>query len=376
MPLWLVGLIIFLASVFQLALDIPAGYLLDRFGYKKMLVVGTAVAIVGVAAFFYGISALSLVVSIFLVAVGWLLFSPGISAYSLSHADRHNSIKFMAYRDIFTSLGIVLSVASLPFIVNASGSTIAMYLSVILIFSLIAIFFAPRDKNIINEKTAPHQKTHHQRRFLISNVSKVIKRLTPASTLLLLLTAASGIFYGIVWFVIPLIISLQIYNGAILSAGLAMFDFSVILVGSFLSNMAKRSLKKMIWGGLLVFSISGFLLGINFGILFVVFAILSTTGNEMASLPLWVWLHELDTQHNKDGLMSGVVNLSGDFGWAVGPLLAGFSYQLFGPTFAITLGAIPIAGVLAVYYFIIKTKAINTPLFKAPTKPHFLRHKS
>src|SRR3989344_8657937 len=37
MPLWIVGLIMSAASVLQLILDVPAGKMLDRFGYRKLI---------------------------------------------------------------------------------------------------------------------------------------------------------------------------------------------------------------------------------------------------------------------------------------------------------------------------------------------------
>ena len=41
-PLWLVGLMIGLAALAQLLLDIPAGHMLDTYGYRKMLKITTA----------------------------------------------------------------------------------------------------------------------------------------------------------------------------------------------------------------------------------------------------------------------------------------------------------------------------------------------
>ena len=93
----------------------------------------------------------------------------------------------------------------------------------------------------------------------------------------MLLNFAGGIFYGAIWFVVPFIIAQAVYNGTFLGVGLAMFDFSVVIIGSILCNMVNKvETKMLIFVGLMVFSVAGFLLGFSFGVLFLVFAFLST----------------------------------------------------------------------------------------------------
>jgi MFS family permease len=267
----------------------------------------------------------------------------------------------------------------LPFVVNAAGGVLAVLLGGALVASMIVLSIAPRErKQISAEKNPnPHLNTHVQRAYFFANASKAIKRLTPASTLLLLLDFSSGIFYGVVWFVIPLIIASALYNGVLLSAGLAAIDFTTIIVGSYLSRLTKsNTLKGLIFAGLVLFSASGFLLGTSFGAVFILFAILSSTGDEMASLPLWVWLHQLDKKHNQDGLISGILELGSELGWALGPLTAGILYTIVGPSWAIALGAIPVAVVLCIYYFSVRKHVIKMSLFIVPPRPHRARHKS
>lgn len=242
--------------------------------------------------------------------------------------------------------------------------------------SFIAICLAPPERRKITLRTNPHERTHHQRRFVLANFSKAMKRLNPASTILVLLNFAGGIFYGVIWFVVPLIIASEVYNGALLGVGLAMFDFSIVILGAFLIDLVeKRDKKIMIFIGMLLFSLAGFLLGLSFGILFLVSAFLSTTGDETASLPLWAWLHKLDREHNKDGMISGILNLFSDLGWAIGPLFAGIVYVFLGPTATIALGAVPIFAVLIIYYVAVQGRMIKVSVFEAPSRPHKQRHR-
>ena len=379
LPVWVVGGVLFMSTMLQVILDIPAGKLLDKYGYKRMLLLGTSGALIGVLVFFYGITLQTFVLSVFLVDFGWLFWTPGTNAYILSNASKTQSIKFMAYRDVFGAFGIVIGVVLLPFVVNAAGGVLAVLLGGALVASMIVLSIAPRERKQINaEKNPnPHLNTHVQRAYFFANASKAIKRLTPASTLLLLLDFSSGIFYGVVWFVIPLIIASALYNGVLLSAGLAAIDFTTIIVGSYLSRLTKsNTLKGLIFAGLVLFSASGFLLGTSFGAVFILFAILSSTGDEMASLPLWVWLHQLDKKHNQDGLISGILELGSELGWALGPLTAGILYTIVGPSWAIALGAIPVAVVLCIYYFSVRKHVIKMSLFIVPPRPHRARHKS
>ena len=51
--------------------------------------------------------------------------------------------------------------------------------------------------------------------------------------------------------------------------------------------------------------------------MFLVAAFFATSGDEMASLPLWSWLHQLDKDHANDGLISGIINFFEDIGWTI-----------------------------------------------------------
>lgn len=377
MPLWIVGILMSIASVIQLSLDIPAGKILDKYGYKKMLSIAAFIFIASTLLLYFGFDALFLVSSVLLASFAWLFLGPGVNAYVLSHAKKTESGRFMASRDIFGSIGIILSAIALPFAIKFSSSTIGLILSLILLASFIFILLSPKDIRKIRPSDNVHEKTHHQRRYLFANLSKAIKGLNPASTLLLSLNFVGALFYGVVWFVVPLVIAHTENNTHLLGIGLGMFDFAVVIVGSLLYTFIDKSNKKrLIFIGLIIFSLASILLGLNYGILFLVFAFLSTTGDEIASLPLWAWLHQLDKNHNEDGLISGIINLFSDLGWAVGPLIAGVLYQLVGPTKTIMIGAAPIFIMAISYYFVMRKNKIKISKKNIPKKPHKPRHKT
>ena len=377
MPLWIVGLLISLGSILQLVLDIPAGMMLDRWGYKRALAWGTFIFVIAGILLFFQFNVPYFIASVFLATIGWLFFGPGRNAYALSHATKKVSGTFMAYRDVFSSVGIVLACLLLPFVVNASNRIIGLIIAAIMILAYISICLSPKDNKKIKLLHHPHERTHKQRVHVLRNLFLAMQKLNPASTLLILLDFTGAIFYGVVWFVVPLIIANAPENTKLLGLGLGMFDFAVVVIGSFLCTVVDRLDKKlMVFIGLLLFSIAGLLLGFSFGLPFLLFAFIATTGDEIASLPLWAWLHRLDKNHNKDGLISGMINLFEDLGWALGPLIASLLYTLIGPKLTIALGAIPILILLFVYELTVRKHLMHISLLEAPKKPHKHRHKS
>jgi MFS family permease len=377
LPLWVVGGLMSLASVIQLVLDVPAGKMLDRFGYKRMLAIGTGIFLLIAVLMIYRLDALFFALSVVLGAFGWLFFGPGRTAYVLSHASKKESGRFMALRDIFGSVGIVLAALAIPFVVNQDSPFIGGVILIILLVSFFAIWFSPKDERKIKLIENPHEKTHHQRRHLFRNLLESIRRLNPASMLLVLLNFVGALFYGVVWFVVPLIIAHSPEQASLLGIGLSMFDFAVIVTGTLLYTLVDKGNKKtMVFFGLFLFALAGLLLGLSDGLLFLVLAFIATMGDEIASLPLWAWLHQLDKKHDQDGLVSGIINLSEDLGWAIGPLTAGILYTSLGPTPTLILGAIPLLFMLILYYLAVKKHTINVSLLNVPRKPHKLRHKN
>ena len=375
LPLWIVGMLMSGGSLLQLVLDVPAGHLLDRFGLQEDAGGRDVRRDIGRARAVLGSHGLLADTERDTCHRGMAFLRPGRNAYPCPTPANLIRLCFMAYRDIAADRHSALLVL-LPFVVNASARTISMVIMSLVGLAFIAICLAPIDRKRIKLSNNPHERTHHQRAFTLRNFGKSIKRLNPASSILLMLNTAGGIFYGVIWFVVPLIIASAVYNGELLGVGLAMFDFAIVVIGAFLINMVEKTEKKlMIFAGLIVFSLAGFLLGTSFGILFLVFAFLATTGDETASLPLWAWLHKLDKKHNRDGMISGLFNLSEDLGWAVGPLFAGIFYTFLGATTTIELGAIPILAVLVIYYVFVHKNVASISVFDGPRRPHKHRHK-
>lgn len=376
MPLWLVGCLIGGGSLIQLILDVPAGYLLDRFGYLKLLKVTTFTFLFAAVCFMFGLTTTTYVLSLIMSTFGWLFFNPGLNAYVLSQAPKEHAGKFISLRDVFASCGIVLSSAILPFVLFLSPQFLGYVIFLLLCVALLTLFFSPKDQASVHAEMKLPTQHYYVRRHYLSTLFLTMKKLNPASTMLLLLNLAASTFYGIIWFVVPLVIVHQAEAG-LLGIGLGVFDLSVVVLGFLIGNLADKINKRtLVFFGLLLFAVAGIMLGFNFGWLFILFGFLATTGDEIAGVSLWSWLHSLDKNHAQDGTVAGVINLFDDLGWAVGPIAAGILYGLIGPTWTIVWGALPIFAVWLIYQFMMHKHPARIPASaEIPLKPHRKRFK-
>lgn len=338
-PVWMAGLLIGGGAGIQMIFDVPAGFILDRFGYIRVLKISTACFLLGGLILLLGITPWTVITSIILATIGWLFFTPGMDAYILTHAPHAVAGRFMAARDVMGSAGVVAGMMIMPFVIHADPHTLALILSIPFCVSLLALTKTPLDTASVHaEQKISHQSFYIRRRF-IHHAIQAVTKLNPVSTALVFHQFSSATFYGVVWFTIPLMIERMARTGA-LSFGLVVFDLAVLLTGFFLGRLTDTWSKQgLIFWGLLLFSLCGMLLGFHFGILFIVFGFLATTGDEMASLSLWAWLDHLDKEHSEDALVAGIMTLFKDLGWMVGPILAGLLFEPLGATWTIVIGA-------------------------------------
>ncbi len=369
MPLWLVGLTVGGSALGQMLLDIKAGSLLDRFGYKRLLQLTTALFALAGMSLAFGLTTATYLLSVFGSTFGWLFFGPGVNAYILSQAPSGGTGKFISLRDVSGSAGLVISCAVLPVVIALAPHQIGILLVIAFMCAFAAVSLSPTDSKAMRERSASRVQTYAQ-------TLAAVRRMNPASTVLLLLNFVAAMFYGTIWFVVPLVISQQAHAG-LLGWGLGVFDFTVVVLGFSLGTLAdKIDRRTLVFFGLLLFACSVALLGWNFGWLFLLFGFLATTGDEMAGVSLWSWLHSLDHEHAHDGTLAGVLNVGEDFGWTVGPAWAGFAYGLVGPSWSIALAAVPIAFTLCIFLVMSKNRGLTSVApTSRPRKPHKRRHR-
>jgi len=373
-PLWMVGLLIGANGLLQLVLDIPAGYILDRFGYKKMMLITTFFFIIATASLLFGLNAFTYLFTVFGSTFGWLFFGSGANAYIINQAEEKSVGRFESAKDVFASFGIVLSSALVIFAVAFSSKVLGYTLIGIFVAAFLVLLVAPGDRQVPKEHRTASKKYQHFHKSVIKQSYDTIMRLRPASLLLVCSSFSASTFYAIIWFVVPLLIANAVHNG-VLGIGLGIFDFSVVVLGFLLGKIVDSFEKKrLILIGLLIFSIAGILLGMNFGFLFLLLGFIATTGDELTGLSLWAWLYNIDTKHESYGLISGIIGLFDDLGWTVGPIIAGVLYSWIGPAWAIAVGGMLISINIAIFFFVVKDP-LPESLISVPRKPHRYRHK-
>ncbi|MEA2701786.1 MAG: hypothetical protein QOE22_495 [Candidatus Parcubacteria bacterium] len=375
LPIWAVGFILGAGSFVLMLLDVPAGHLLDRFGYKRLLKITTILFLLGALVLVLDFNVVTFIVTFAIGELGWLFFGPGVNAYVLSHAPDEDAGKFISFRDVFGSLGVVCASAILGLVLGIPTQAMGALIFALLAIALLALWMSPKDLGRLPARKKIETQHHYIRRTSLFKSVRVLKKLNPACFMLVALSLTSSIFYGLVWFVVPIVIAHQAEAG-ILSLGLGIFDFAVVALGFALGSIADRGNKRtLVFFGVLLFSISAFVLSFSFNWLFLIFGFLATTGDEMASISLWSWLHALDRDHDSDGLIASVINLAQDLGWAIGPAAAGVLYMLVGPSWTIASGAALLFLTWASFQFLARRSPVPIVTGRTPRKPHRLRHR-
>ncbi|MDD3531143.1 MAG: MFS transporter [Candidatus Pacebacteria bacterium] len=374
MPLWVVGFLIGGEAFFQMLLDVPAGHLVDRYGRKRMLGIGLISFLIA-ALLLMQLTVTSYIASIVFSLFGWLFLSPAVNAYLLAYTEHTSSGRFLSFRDTFSSLGMASASIGLVFILALTPASMGLILLVSFLVSAVFLFISPKDKsyNVLEQKL-PAQGFHIRRTFLKDAV-RAFKRLNIASKMLSAYSFSGGVFYGTVWFVVPLLIASDI-STEFLGIGLGVFDFAIVTLGFVIGSIVDRSDKRLlVFYGLLVFAIMGMALGFSFGPLFLLFGFLATAGDETTNLSLWSWLHSLDKEHAHDGAVAGAISFTEDMGYTVGPILAGVTFSVFGPTWAIVIGALPLLVLWVAYSFFVRPVHFELPSLEVPQMPMRRRHK-
>jgi len=378
LPIWVAGLAIGIGSLIQLIFDVPAGFILDRFGYIRVLLVSSFAFLLGALVFVFNFGIATYFISLAFATAGWLFYTPGINAYTLAKAPAEEGGRYMGLQHACASLGIVLATLVLVFFVHAPVWILAIFLVAMFSISLAALASAEKDHGSLADITARHPRhSYYVKRRYLHEVMKAMQRLDPASAILAVENLTGAIFYGVIWFVVPLLVASEM-QGGILGIGLSVFDLAVVMLGAALGKLADRHSKKMlIFMGLLLFSIAGVFLGFNLNLLFLLIGFAATTGDEMASASLWSWLESIDRRHSEDGLVNGAITFFEDIGWTIGPILGGIFFEWVGPSLAIVFGAVPIfmTWLFSLVFLRGKTEPLADPLPLATHSLKPIRHR-
>ncbi|MBP6944763.1 MFS transporter [Patescibacteria group bacterium] len=376
-PIWMVGLCIGAASLFQLLLDVPAGMILDRWGYARLLRFSSISLIMGgVILSIFGLHSWTYLSFILFSGIGWLFFGPGVDAYTLRIAPRTHTGRFMSIRRLTSSLGAVIGATLFTLLLNKPPQTIGIVVAAILACATIVGSLLKKEphRSHIHKATQTHSVTHPH---IFARALHTIKALNPASSMLIFSGFAAATFYGIVSFVIPLHLKDAVHAGP-LQFALSIFDLTVILCGGFIGRLADSNKKRLfVFLGLCLFALSSTFMSMNLNSWFLVFGFMASVGDELLTVSLWSWLNHLNHDHVHDGLIASIIAFFQDLGWVIGPIIAGFAYTRFGASQTILFGAGVVCISWAINSIALRNSAgtiLHTPPSPLPV-PYHDRHK-
>ncbi len=340
LPLWVVGLLIGAASLLQLILDVPAGLCLDRYGYVRLLRLNSfLLSLGGVVLFFFGLQTWTYLIFVFMSGLGWLFFGPGVDAYALMMSPKGHAGRFMSIRRLMSSLGTTIAALLFTVLLPFPTETLAFVIMALLLLDTGVSFFLKQERTSVHAEQKIETHHYYVRRQLLKDIISAIRRLNPASGMLAFSGFAAATFYGIVWFALPLYLT-DLVDAGPLQFGLAIFDLTVIVCGSFIGRLADTKYKRLyVFLGLCLFAVFSTLTGHFLNGWFLVFGFIASVGDELSCVSLWAWMNHLNRDHAHDGLVASVIAFFQDLGWIIGPVVAGFAYVRLGPSWTICLGA-------------------------------------
>ncbi len=377
LPLWAVGVFIGAASLVQLVLDVPAGFLLDRFGYTRLLRISSLVlSLGGIMLLAFGLHIWTFVFLILVSGFGWLFFGPGIDAYALVMAPKSKAGRYMSMRRWSSSVGVVIGTVLFTLLLPLPISVLGTAIAIPLLLGVFVASFLKKEHRPVHTETVIETQSYYVRRTFLKEAFGAIRSLNPASGMLAFSGFTSSLFYAVIWFVLPLYMKDLTQLGP-LQFGLGIFDATVILCGALIGKLADSRHKQVfVFFGLLVFAFFGSLSGLHLNGWFLIFGFIAAVGDELSCVSLWSWMNHLNRDHAHDGLVASLIGFFEDCGWVIGPVLAGVLYTRIGPSWTILVGCSFIFLNWLVSAVVLRrtVRSIFHSPFPPSTKPHRYMH--
>lgn len=350
LPLWIVGLSVAYASLLKLALDVPAGFFLERYGYLRLLRLTTLLFIGAGGVLLFELTPLTFFLTITLGALGWLFFTPGINAYLLSHGPAPIIGKLFGILRASEGAGVMLALIGLPLFVQLSTPALGLIILFPLIGSLGALAIGRRFRMPSTLPEVLSSKIQIQRAGY-KKIRTAFAHLHPVGTALGVHMLCVASFYGIIWFVFTLIIEEGTAKG-VLSASMAALEFATIISGLTIARFVDSGKKKsLIIIGLAGLATTTAFLGTTLAPLLILICLLFSFSDELVRITLWAWIDERAPEEQHHAIVTGVISFLEDLGWAIGPAIAGIFLASSGAPAVLRLGSLIILiGVLIILW--------------------------
>lgn len=343
LPLWIVGLCVGAASCIQLLLDVPAGFMLERYGHLRMLRISTLCFLLAGGSLLLGLSPATYIATVICSALGWLFFGPGAAAYLLTHGPVAFMGRLTALRRMCEAVGITLALLGLEHFSTFPVSVVGLLVIYPMLGALAALVIAERK----GTPTILHKEAHSRRLVAVTPLATlrdVAAKLHPVGTVIALHTFAVSVFYSMIWFLFPLLIVHSSTPG-IFSVALASIDLTVLFVDMPIGMIVDRFAKKpLVILGMVIMAFSALALSQAVSLLVIVLAVFLSLGDEIAIVSLWAWLDARTSKIHHEGIVAGVVTFIEDLGWSMGPVIAGILAAVLSGSQTLLVGACILSG--------------------------------
>ncbi|MEK7105116.1 MAG: MFS transporter [Patescibacteria group bacterium] len=345
-PLWAVGLCVSFASFIEFALDIPAGFVLERYGYLKMLRITTLFFCVAGGALLFGLSPLTYFISLTFGGLGWLFFTPGINAYLLANAPLSIFGRLYGVLRASEGAGIMLATLCLPLLVRLPVPMLGLVMIYPLLGAIVALVIGGHYRM---PNTLPHTvKAKRQVREVgMQKVLGAFRALHPVGTALAIYMTCLSTFFGAIWFVFPILVNAGT-KPTIISTSMSVLEFAMVVAGFTISRLADSKRKKVIvLVSMLVIMTTGALIGFTLHPILILLCFIFSFADELLRTTLWAWL---DTKakaagREEHGIVSGAITFADDLGWMIGPAAAGVLFATVGAQPTIRIMSVVVVGV-------------------------------
>lgn len=318
---WTSGLVIGLLNLYQALIADPlAGGLADRLGSKAVVVIGCLVIALTGLLWIALPTTLPVLVGTSVLLFTAYSFRDEVYAYLLRMSGpSEGGFVFGIAENVF-SLMAFLSTIAIPFFL-APGRWPLVGLMLLLTSTAAALLAAsaPSDKGRASAYYSPLASIRAGWHFVRAN------RMVPL--LQLGYSAFEGLFYGAVWFVIPLQIALD-SSGILGGLSLGVYELVTILGAAYAGYLADRyAWSRLNVLGWTLASLGSVLLLFSSATWWLVVAgAVVAVGNNLFAFASSHALEANDRDHEEDGAFIGLNNLVEDLGYGISPLVIGFLY--------------------------------------------------
>jgi len=339
-----VGLFISLPLFINLIIDLPLGFLFDRLGYKKSIMLGLLLYAVSILIIGFSINVLVIIIASATFAFASGMREGGTTSYLLKIAPKQNQSGYFGIKAFFEDLAYTVGpLLAGCFLLYRNYVFFGVTAIIFLLAFALSLFKLPWTNKKSSSSLAKihshahryhsarlrHRFNHHKSWKLIRKEGLVLRRLGARGVACLLYFFLYSFWDNMIWMIVPLYFAAQgSIVGVIMAATAIPTLFLIIPSGIWADHFDRR---KLILAGLTIFGLATAIQGIflHHYVIFILFALLVTAGIDLAD-PAFDGIIAEQTKNKNTGEIAGIWTLASDFGYFASPIATGLLLEITG----------------------------------------------